>query len=149
MYLSLVDKNVKTVEGTPSKKYQHPIWMPSLKPKPRTTHCCTISRFMWTFHKITTLNIIFSVNIFNCLVHLRIVNCGTLSPTLTSLVIPCNFFWRIITLQRCKYYHFPSDFSSNFQSPTTIFHHKLLTREGNIWPMDELIHHPWQYVFTS
>jgi hypothetical protein len=39
-------------------------------------------------------------------------------------------------------------FSSKCQSSMTIFHHKLLTREGRVLAMDELIHHPWQYLFT-
>ena len=38
--------------------------------------------------------------------------------------------WGIIDLQCCNYYHLPSDSPSEFQSSMTIFHHKLLKREG-------------------
>jgi hypothetical protein len=38
----------------------------------------------------------------------------------------------IIDLQCSNCYHLPSVYSSKFQSPTTIFHHKLLTREGGV-----------------
>ena len=33
-----------------------------------------------------------------------------------------------------------------FKSSLTIFHPKLLIREGRVWAMDERIHHPWQYL---
>ena len=40
--------------------------------------------------------------------------------------------WWIIDLHYHKYYHLLSNISSKFQSSMTIFHHKLLTREGII-----------------
>ena len=36
------------------------------------------------------------------------------------------------SLQCCNYCHSPSVFSSTFQSPTTLFHHNLVTREGRV-----------------
>ena len=36
----------------------------------------------------------------------------------------------------------------NSQSPMTISHHKLIKEKAWFWPMDELIHHPWQYLLT-
>jgi hypothetical protein len=69
------------------------------------------------------------------------LNCGWRHPS-DSQKLP-NWFpkARITTLnmiftqpshlQCCNYCHIPSDFSSNFESSMTIFHHKLLlTREG-------------------
>ena len=41
-------------------------------------------------------------------------------------------FGGVIDLQCCNYCHLPNDFSSKFQSTMTIFHHKLLTREGMV-----------------
>ena len=38
--------------------------------------------------------------------------------------------FKIIDLQCCNYRHLPSNFSTKLQSSMTIFHHKLLTREG-------------------
>ena len=37
-----------------------------------------------------------------------------------------------MNLQCCNYYHLQSGFSFNFQSSKTMFHHKLLTREGRV-----------------
>ena len=62
-------------------------------------------------------------------------NCKALCSVTTLNVIPYVFGGRgggIIDLQWCNYYHLPSDFSSNFQSSMTIFHRKLLTREGRV-----------------
>ena len=46
----------------------------------------------------------------------------------------------------CKYCHLPSHFPSTIESSMTIFHQKLLTREGRVvangWT------HPWQPLFT-
>ena len=53
----------------------------------------------------------------------------TLNINPTLLVICCKFSG-IIDLQCCNYCHLPSDFSFKFQSSMTIFHPKLLTREG-------------------
>ena len=39
-------------------------------------------------------------------------------------------FGGIIDLQFCNYCHLQFDFSSQFQSSMTIFHHKILTKEG-------------------
>ena len=39
---------------------------------------------------------------------------------------------RTIDLLSCNYCCLPSDFPSKFQSPMTIFHHKLRTREGRV-----------------
>ena len=41
-------------------------------------------------------------------------------------------FWGLKIYRCCNYCHLPSDFSSTFQSSTTMFHHKLLTREGRV-----------------
>ena len=49
--------------------------------------------------------------------------------------------WGIIDLQCCNYNHFQSDLSSNFEPSTTIFHHKLVTREGRVLAIIHL-HHP-------
>ena len=40
--------------------------------------------------------------------------------------------WGFVNLQCCNYCYLPSDVSSKLQSPMTIFHHKLLTREGRV-----------------
>ena len=59
-----------------------------------------------------------------------------MSPTLnvnpTLFVTPCNFLGEFIDLQCCNYCHLPSDFLSKFQSSMTIFHYKLVTREGRV-----------------
>ena len=41
-------------------------------------------------------------------------------------------FGGITNLQCCNYCHLPGDLSSKFQSSMTIFHHKLLAREGRV-----------------
>ena len=49
----------------------------------------------------------------------------------------------LIDSQSCNYYHLPSDVSSKFHSSMTIFHHKLLTREGMVsiqWMNSSIIH---------
>ena len=49
----------------------------------------------------------------------------------------------IIDLQHCNDHHLPSDFPSKFQPPMTVFHHKLLTREGRYfgqWMNSSIIH---------
>ena len=75
----------------------------------------------------------------------------SVSPTLnvnpTLFVIPCNF-GRFIDLQCCDYCHLPSDFSSKFQSSMTIFHHKLLTREGKVLA-NERTHSSSMTIFCS
>ena len=59
-----------------------------------------------------------------------------------------------IELEYCNYYHLLGHLSSKFQSPITIFYHKLLTREdrvlGNGWThpssmimLFSLIHKKW------
>ena len=55
----------------------------------------------------------------------------------------CNIMSYMFGL--CKYLQ--SGFSSKFQSSMTIFHRKLLTRNGRVLA-NELIHRPWQYLFT-
>ena len=66
----------------------------------------------------------------NMILPILIVNRGIVSPTLdvnpALFVIPC------IDLQCCNYCHLPGEFSSNFQSSMTIFHHKLLTKVDTI-----------------
>ena len=39
----------------------------------------------------------------------------------------------VIDLQCCNFSYLPNDFSTNFQSCMTIFHHKLLTKDGRLW----------------
>ena len=75
-------------------------------------------------------------------------NIGIVSPILnvnpTLFVIPCKFLSGGIDLYCCNYYHSPSDFSSKFRAFVTIFHHKLLTREGkalaSTWINSSTIH---------
>jgi hypothetical protein len=60
-----------------------------------------------------------------------IVNRGVVSQTLNVnpklFVIPCKILWGILNFHCYNYCHLPSAFSS-----ITIFHHKLLTREGRV-----------------
>ena len=56
----------------------------------------------------------------------------TLHVNPTLFVIPCIFLGRIIDLYCCNYCHLPSDFPSKSQSSMTIFHHKLMAREGRV-----------------
>ena len=52
---------------------------------------------------------------------------------LTQYYLPILvIFGGVIDTQCCNYCHLPSDFSSKFQSSMTIFHHKLMTREGRV-----------------
>ena len=82
---------------------------------------------------VTALNMIFSVEL-SC--SMLIVNHSIMSPTLNvnpkQFVTPCKFFWGIMELKCCNYCHLSRDFASKFQSSMTIFHHKLLTREGRV-----------------
>ena len=104
-------------------------------------------------HGPTTLDLMFSVTNSNHLCSILIVNCGIVLPTLnanpTLFVIPCKYFFLggIIDVQCCNYGHSLSESSSKFQSSMTIFHYKLLTREGGVlangWA---LIQHPWRYI---
>ena len=43
-----------------------------------------------------------------------------------------NIFLGTIDSQYCNYYHLPSDFLSEFEASITLFHQKLLTREGRV-----------------
>ena len=69
---------------------------------------------------ITTLNMIFSVTNSNC----------KLRYSVTTTKCQPNIICR--SCHYCNYCHLPSDFSSKLQLLMTIFHHKLLTREGRI-----------------
>ena len=55
-----------------------------------------------------------------------------------------QILWGIVDLQCCNYCHLPSKFLSKFQSSVTIFHHKLLRREGR----DGWTHPPFTTVFV-
>ena len=64
-----------------------------------------------------------------------IVSHGILSLTLFN--VPCSYSKRgggveIIDLHCCNYRVLLSDLSSKFQSSMTMYHHKLLTREGRV-----------------
>ena len=56
----------------------------------------------------------------------------TLMLTQQFLSFLVNWGGGVIGLQCCNYYHLPSDSSSKFQSSVTIFHHKVLRREGRV-----------------
>jgi hypothetical protein len=58
-----------------------------------------------------------------------ITSTPNVDPTL--FVIPCNLLGGL-DLQCCNYYHLPNYFTSKFQSCMTMFHHKLLIREGRV-----------------
>ena len=79
---------------------------------------------------------IFSVTNSNYLCSLSIVYHGVVSPTLdvnpTLFVNLCEKIWGTMNLKWYNYGHKPRDFSSQLQSSMTIFHHKLLIREGKV-----------------
>ena len=61
------------------------------------------------------------------------------NPTL--FVIACKTFGGLYIYTIAIIVTYPSHCSFKCQSSMTISHHKLLTREGRVWPMDELIYH--------
>ena len=60
-------------------------------------------------------------------------------------LIPC-IFWGIIELQCCNYshLHYQVIFHPNFNIPWQYFITHCWQENVGFWPMDELIHHPWQ-----
>ena len=93
-----------------------------------------------------TLNLIFSVTVFNLSCSIQIVNLIIVSQTLN--VSPTIFVisWGIIDVRCCNYYHLRSDISSKFQSSMIISHHGFWEDMLGLWPMDELFHHPRQHL---
>ena len=71
---------------------------------------------------------VFGVTNSSRLAQYLVVSRRVVSPTLLNVVIvvPCKCLGGITALQCCDHCHF----SSRVQSLMTMFHHKLLTREG-------------------
>ena len=106
--------------------FKHMSWYPFFEPHETTHHSNIGVRLLlhWIWHLVSPILIV-----------LLNTNCGIVSLTLnvnpTLFVIPYNF-GGIIILECCNSCHLPSGFSSKFQSSMTIFHHKLMRREGRV-----------------
>ena len=102
-----------------------------------------------TYH-ITTLNMVFRVIDYkwpthtNCKPWYRVTN--TIMLTQWFFCHSLILFWGIIDLQCCNCCHLPSDFHPNFNHQWQHFITSCWQDNVGFWPMDELIHHPWQYV---
>ena len=98
--------------------------------------------------KIHILKIFGLCHRFYLLCSILIVNYDIVSPTLnvnpTLFAIPCNYFGgsQIYNVARTVIHQV--NFHSNFNHPWQYFITRWWQKKVGCWPMDELIHHPWQ-----